>query len=315
MRIVFMGTPDFAVPCLQALLQQAYEVVGVFTQPDKPKGRGYKMIPPPVKVAAVEAGLSVYQPLSLRKGEEAEQAMQTLQELNPDVIVVVAYGQILPKAVLDLPKYGCINIHGSLLPAYRGAAPMQMCLLNGETETGVTSMQMAEGLDTGDMLVKAALPIGADETFASLHDRLAELGASVLLETLEKLAAGTLQPEPQDDAKSSYAGRITKEMSALHFEQPANTLHNIIRGITGFTTLDGKRLKVYASHVVTTAMPEELPCGAVADAEKLIVKCGDGLGLQLLEVQPEGKKRMKAADFLRGKSIPYGTVLGKAEQK
>ena len=165
MRIVFMGTPDFAVPCLQALLQQAYDVVGVFTQPDKPKGRGYKMIPPPVKAAAVEAGLSVYQPLSLRKGEEAEQAMQTLQELNPDVIVVVAYGQILPKAVLDLPKYGCINIHGSLLPAYRGAAPMQMCLLNGETETGVTSMQMAEGLDTGDMLVKAALPIGADETF------------------------------------------------------------------------------------------------------------------------------------------------------
>ena len=315
MRIVFMGTPDFAVPCLQALLQQAYEVVGVFTQPDKPKGRGYKMIPPPVKAAAVEAGLSVYQPLSLRKGEEAEQAMQTLQELNPDVIVVVAYGQILPKAVLDLPKYGCINIHGSLLPAYRGAAPMQMCLLNGETETGVTSMQMAEGLDTGDMLVKAALPIGADETFASLHDRLAELGASVLLETLEKLEAGTLQPEPQDDAKSSYAGRITKEMSALHFEQPANILHNIIRGITGFTTLDGKRLKVYASHVVTTAMPEELPCGAVADAEKLIVNGGDGLGLQLLEVQPEGKKRMKAADFLRGKSIPYGTVLGKAEQK
>ena len=181
MRIVFMGTPDFAVPCLQALLQQAYDVVGVFTQPDKPKGRGYKMIPPPVKAAAVEAGLSVYQPLSLRKGEEAEQAMQTLQELNPDVIVVVAYGQILPKAVLDLPKYGCINIHGSLLPAYRGAAPMQMCLLNGETETGVTSMQMAEGLDTGNMLVKAALPIGADETFASLHDRLAELGASVLL--------------------------------------------------------------------------------------------------------------------------------------
>ena len=201
MKIVYMGTPDFAVPCLQALLQQAYEVVGVFTQPDKPKGRGYKMIPPPVKAAAVEAGLSVYQPLSLRKGEEAEQAMQTLQELAPDVIVVVAYGQILPKAVLDLPKYGCINIHGSLLPAYRGAAPMQMCLLNGETETGVTSMQMAEGLDTGDMLVKEALPILADQTFDSLHDRLAELGASVLLETLEKLAAGTLQPERGRDAQ------------------------------------------------------------------------------------------------------------------
>ena len=214
MRIVFMGTPDFAVPCLQALLQQAYEVVGVFTQPDKPKGRGYKMIPPPVKAAAVEAGLSVYQPLSLRKGEEAEQAMQTLQELNPDVIVVVAYGQILPKAVLDLPKYGCINIHASLLPAYRGAAPMQMCLLNGETETGVTSMQMAEGLDTGDMLVKAALPIGADETFASLHDRLAELGASVLLETLEKLPAATFLTMTSSGTIETFLTAVSRSLSS-----------------------------------------------------------------------------------------------------
>ncbi len=310
MKIVFMGTPDFAVPCLQALLNSSHTVAAVFTQPDKPKGRGYKMIPPPVKVAAETAGVPVYQPVSLRKGEDAEQAMQTLQTIAPDVIVVVAYGQILTKSVLDLPKYKCINIHGSLLPAYRGAAPMQMCLLNGETETGITSMEMAEGLDTGDMLIKASLSIGEDETFSSLHDRLAELGASVLLETLEKLEAGTLQSEPQEDAKSSYAGRITKEMSALHFSEPAAKLHNIIRGITGFTTLDGKRLKVYASHIIRKTMPEELPCGAVADVEQLVVKCGDGLGLQFLEVQPEGKKRMPASDFLRGKSIPYGTVLG-----
>lgn len=310
MKIVFMGTPDFAVPCLQVLLDSPHTVAAVFTQPDKPKGRGYKMIPPPVKVAAEAAGVPIYQPLSLRKGADAEQAMQILQTIAPDVIVVVAYGQILPKCILDLPKYKCINIHGSLLPAYRGAAPMQMCLLNGETETGITSMEMAEGLDTGDILIKVALPIGEDETFASLHDRLAELGAKVLLETLEKLEANTLQPEPQDDTRSSYAGRITKEMSALHFAEPAAKLHNIIRGITGFTTLDGKRLKVYASHIIRKTMPEELPCGAVADTEQLVIKCGDGLGLQFLEVQPEGKKRMPAADFLRGKSIPYGTVLG-----
>jgi methionyl-tRNA formyltransferase len=311
MKIVFMGTPDFAVPCLQALLHSTeHDVAAVFTQPDKPKGRGYKMIPPPVKAAALEANIPVYQPLSLRKGEDAEQALQTLQEIAPDVIVVVAYGQILPKTILDLPRYHCINIHGSLLPAYRGAAPMQMCLLNGETETGVTAMQMAEGLDTGDMLVKASLSIGEDETFASLHDRLAALGAEVLLETLAQLEAGTVNPEPQEEAASSYAGRITKEMSALHFEQPANVLHNIIRGITGFTTLDGKRLKVYASHVIKETMPEDLPVGAVADAQKLVIKCGDGFGLQLLEVQPEGKKRMQTADFLRGKSIPYGTVFG-----
>ena len=311
MRIVFMGTPDFSVPCLQALIDDGHDVCAVFTQPDKPKGRHGVLTPPPVKELALKYDIPVYQPKTLKTDE----AKELFKSLNADLAIVVAYGKILPGEFIHAPKYGCINMHASLLPKLRGAAPIQWSIITGEKRTGVTSMQMAEGLDTGDMLVKAALPIGADETFASLHDRLAELGASVLLETLEKLEAGTLQPEPQDDAKSSYAGRITKEMSALHFEQPANTLHNIIRGITGFTTLDGKRLKVYASHVVTTAMPEELPCGAVADAEKLIVKCGDGLGLQLLEVQPEGKKRMKAADFLRGKSIPYGTVLGKVEQK
>lgn len=310
MNIVFMGTPDFAVPCLKVLAESTHTVAAVFTQPDKPKGRGYKMIPTPVKAAAESYGIPVYQPLSLRKGEDAEQAMQILQEMQPDVIVVVAYGQLLPKSILDLPKYRCINIHGSLLPAYRGAAPMQYALLNGETETGITSMWMAEGLDTGDMLMKASLPIGEDETFASLHDRLAELGAAVLMDTLTALENGTVQPEPQDDTISSYAGRITKEMCALHFDKPAVELHNIIRGITGFTLLEGKRLKMYASHVVASSMPEDLPYGAVVDTEQFVIKCGDGMGLQLLEVQPEGKKRMKTADFLRGKALQYGMVLG-----
>ncbi len=310
MRIVFMGTPDFAVPCLRALAEGGHEISGVFTQPDKPKGRGYKMIPTPVKAAAQEYGIPVYQPLSLRKGEDAEAAMETLKQLAPELIVVVAYGQILPKEILDLPKYHCINIHASLLPAYRGAAPIHWSVLNGETKTGVTSMLMAEGLDTGDMLIKSETEIGENESSSSLHDRLSEMGAKVLLETVEALEKGTVTPEPQDDALSSYASRITKEMSALDFSQPALQLHNIIRGITGFTTLEGKRLKVYGSQV-TGKVSDALENGAVADSEKLIVKCGDGLGIMFTEIQPEGKKRMKTEDYLRGKKIEAGTVLGK----
>ncbi len=305
-----MGTPDFAVPCLRALAEGGHEISGVFTQPDKPKGRGYKMIPTPVKAAAQEYGIPVYQPLSLRKGEDAEAAMETLKQLAPELIVVVAYGQILPKEILDLPKYHCINIHASLLPAYRGAAPIHWSVLNGETKTGVTSMLMAEGLDTGDMLIKSETEIGENESSSSLHDRLSEMGAKVLLETVEALEKGTVTPEPQDDALSSYASRITKEMSALDFSQPALQLHNIIRGITGFTTLEGKRLKVYGSQV-TGKVSDALENGAVADSEKLIVKCGDGLGIMFTEIQPEGKKRMKTEDYLRGKKIEAGTVLGK----
>lgn len=310
MRIVFMGTPDFAVPCLRALAEGGHEVAGVFTQPDKPKGRGYKMIPTPVKAAAQEYGIPVYQPLSLRKGEDAVTSMETLRALNPELIVVVAYGQILPKEILELPKHHCINIHASLLPAYRGAAPIQWSVLNGEIKTGVTSMLMAEGLDTGDMLLRAETEIGGDESADSLHDRLSEMGARVLLDTVEAIEKGTLQPEPQDDALSSYAVRITKEMSALDFSKPAQQLHNIIRGITGFTTLEGKRLKVYASQVAALSDGAELANGAVADTEHFVIKCGDGMGLRLTEIQPEGKKRMKTEDFLRGKKLEKGIVLG-----
>ncbi len=311
MRIVFMGTPDFAVPCLRALADNGHDVAGVFTQPDKPKGRGYKMIPTPVKAAAQEYNIPVYQPLSLRKGEDAEASMNILRELAPELIVVVAYGQILPKEILELPEHKCINIHASLLPAYRGAAPIQWSVLNGEKVTGVTSMLMAEGLDTGDMLIKSETEIGEDETASSLHDRLSEMGAKVLLDTVNAIENGTLIAEPQDDALSSYAVRITKEMSALDFGRTAQELHNVIRGITGFTTLEGKRLKAYGSKVVEIRNGDALENGAVADTEKLIVKCGDGMGLMLTEIQPEGKKRMKTEDFLRGKKIETGTVLGK----
>ncbi len=310
MKIVFMGTPDFAVPCLRALVKGGHEVSAVFTQPDKPKGRGYKMIPTPVKAAAMEYDIPVYQPLSLRKGEDAESALAALRELVPELIVVVAYGQILPKEILELPKYGCVNIHASLLPAYRGAAPIQWSVLNGEKKTGVTSMLMAEGLDTGDMLIKSETEIGENETASSLHDRLSLMGAEVLTETVKAMEDGTLEPEAQDDSLSTYASRITKEMSALDFEKSAQELHNIIRGITGFTTLEGKRLKVYASEL-TGSVCGDLENGAVADTDKFIVKCGDGCGLRLTEIQPEGKKRMKTEDYLRGKKIEAGTILGK----
>lgn len=307
MRIVYMGTPDIAVPCLRLLANSEHEVVGVFTQPDRPKGRGHHTIPTAVKAAAQEYQIPVYQPLSLRKGDDAEAAMKTLRQLAPDLIVVMAYGQILPKAVLDLPKYHCINMHASLLPAYRGAAPIQWVILNGETKTGITAMQMAEGLDTGDMLLKKEIAIGPEETAAELHDRLAELAAETLAETLKALEENTLVPEPQNDALSSYAGRITKEMSELDFTRPAAELHNLIRGITGFTMLDGKRLKVYASKVVSGV--SGLP-GTVVDPVGFVVACGDGNGLRLTEIQPEGKRRMAAADFLRGKKLTNGEKLG-----
>ena len=250
------------------------------------------------------------QPLSLRKGEDAAAALETLRQLAPDLIVVLAYGQLLPKEVLELPKYRCINLHASLLPAYRGAAPIQWVILNGETKTGVTAQQMAEGLDTGDMLVKKEIAIGAEETAEELYERLSELCVETLSETLEQLEAGTLQGTPQDDAQSSYASRITKEMSALDFTRPAAELHNLIRGITGFTMLEGKRLKVYGSRVVEGVSGE---AGTIAEPEDFVVACGDGNGLRFTEIQPEGKRRMAAADFLRGKKLKKGEKLGNAE--
>lgn len=308
MRIVFMGTPEFAVPPLEALAAAGHDIVGVFTQPDKPNGRKMKLVPSPVKKAAVLHGITVYQPTSLRKGEDAEKAFADLQSLAPDCIVVAAYGQILPKSVLDLPKYGCINIHASLLPKYRGAAPIQRVILDGEKETGVTVMQMAEGLDTGDMLLKGALTIGENETADELHDRLSALGAELIVQTMQGLEQGTLTPEPQDDALSCYAAMITKSMSALDFSHPALELHRIVCALTGFTALEGKRLKVYRS-AIASGKTDAAP-GTIIDENSFTVACGEGTLLTLTEVQLEGSKRMQTVDFLRGKKLTRGTRLG-----
>ena len=309
MKIVFMGTPEFAVPCLRALAESSHEVAAVFTQPDKPKGRGYKMIPTPVKAAAEEYGLPVYQPLSLRKGDDAAESMEILKNIAPDLIVVTAYGQILPKEILELPEHGCINIHASLLPKYRGAAPINWVLLRGETETGVTSMQMSEGLDTGDMLITRATGIGENETYQELYSRLSEMGGEVLLETLEALEKGELRPVPQDDSLSCYSPMIRKEMSSLDFTKSAAEIHNTIRGVTGFTMMNGKRLKVFRSEISDNIAPGTEP-GTIVDTESFAVACGDGKSVIFREIQLEGSKRMNTADFLRGRKLTKGEKLG-----
>lgn len=307
-KIVFMGTPDFAVPSLCALADSGIEVAAVFTQPDKPNGRKYKLVPSPVKKKALEYAIPVYQPASLRKDPDASEMLQVLQEIAPDCIVVAAYGQILPKEILELPKYGCVNVHASLLPRYRGAAPIQRCILEGENETGVTIMQMAEGLDTGDMLLKGALAIGENETASELHDRLAALGAELLPKALAGLEDGSITPEQQDDSLSCYAAMIRKDMSALDFTKPAEELHRTICALTGFTTLDGKRFKVFRSALCSGK--GDAPCGTVTDPEALIVQCGDGTLLRLTEVQIEGGKRLPASDFIRGKKLSAGQRFG-----
>ncbi|MBQ8296212.1 MAG: methionyl-tRNA formyltransferase [Ruminococcus sp.] len=309
MKIVFMGTPDFAVPCLRALAESGHEVAAVFTQPDKPKGRGYKMIPTPVKKAAQEYELPVYQPLSLRKGDDAAESLELLRAIAPELIVVTAYGQILPKEILELPEYGCVNIHASLLPRYRGAAPINWCILNGETRTGVTSMLMAEGLDTGDMLLKRETEIGENETYQELYERLSVIGGELLMETIDALEKGTVTPEKQDDSLSCYSPMIRKDMSALDFSKSAAEIHNTIRGVTGFTMLGGKRLKVYSS-VIEKGNASEAQNGEIVNPDSFTVKCGDGGLVTFCEIQLEGSKRMRTADFLRGKKLTKGELLG-----
>ncbi|MGI5958854.1 MAG: methionyl-tRNA formyltransferase [Massiliimalia sp.] len=311
MRIVFMGTPEFAVPCLQALLDSGEQVVGVYTQPDKPKGRGHKVLPPPVKELAMKYDIPVFQPVSLKKDPaEAEQ----LKNLAPDLIVVVAYGKILPKSILDIPPLGCVNVHASLLPKYRGAGPIQWSVLNGETKTGVTTMYMAEGLDTGDMILKAETAIGENETADELHDRLSVLGAETLVKTVALLKEGSAPRIPQDDSLSCYAPMLSKEMSQIDFTQPANLVHNKIRGLSSWpcavTTLMGKRLKVYRSELVNGyhGKPGEILCN-----KTFVVGCGENTAIRFTEVQFEGSKRMKSEDFLRGKQVQLGTICGERQ--
>ncbi|MBQ9131738.1 MAG: methionyl-tRNA formyltransferase [Clostridia bacterium] len=307
MRILFMGTPDFALFSLRALVEAGEDVIGVVTQPDKPRGRGYTLTPPPVKVYALEKGLPVYQPATLR----GEEFAALLAEIDPEVIVVVAFGKILPANVLEYPKYGCVNVHGSLLPAYRGAAPMQRAIIDGCAETGITTMMMDVGLDTGDMLLKKTVAIDLHDNFETVHDKLGECGAALLLETLDALEKGTAVRIPQDDTLATYAAKIEKEDCALDFSQSAKAVHDRIRGLSpiplSFThTPDGKMLKVVASDFAEgKGKPGEV---ISLDDGRITVACGEG-AVALLTVLPEGKKRMSAADFINGRKISVGDLL------
>ena len=305
MRIVFMGTPDFAVPSLQALIDAGHDVCAVYTQPDKPQGRKQILTAPPVKTLALEHDIPVFQPNTLKN--EDEQAR--LRELAPEVIIVVAYGKLLPKAVLDIPPHGCINVHGSLLPRWRGAAPIQWAVIAGDEMAGVTTMQMAEGLDTGDMLLTYETKVGEKETAGELFDRLAQSGAELLIQTLVKL--DEITPRPQDDAQSCYAHMLDKQMAVIDWSKSAHEIDCLIRGLNpwpiALTTLSGERLKVFAAE--KAAGNGEPGTVLEADPKKgLTVACGEG-ALGLTEIQLVGGKRMKATDFLRGHVIEVGTKL------
>lgn len=302
-----MGTPDFSVPCLEALIKSDNEVVGVFTQPDKPKGRGYEMTPPPVKVCALENDISVFQPVSMRNGE----ALEIINSLNVDLIIVVAFGKILPKEILESVKYGCINIHASLLPKLRGAAPIQWSIINGETESGVTSMQMDVGLDTGDMLIKKSVPITENMNAGELHDALSVLGAEVLLETIEKI--DNLNPQKQDDSLSNYAPMLSKELCPIDFTKSAQEIHDKIRGLCPWpvatTKINGKNFKIHKSQILSEEFSGK--SGEIVDNNnRLVVKCGDGASIEILEIQAEGKRKTDTASFLRGHKIEIGTIIG-----
>lgn len=303
MRIVFMGTPDFAVPSLKRLIQDGHEIVGVYTQPDKPKNRGMKLTPSPVKVVALEHNLPVFQPKTLK--DEAVQ--QELKALAPELMVVAAYGKILPQAILDIPAVGCINVHSSLLPKYRGAAPINWAILNGESETGVTIMHVVAALDAGDIILQAATPIDLDESVEQLHDRLAVMGAELLGQAVAELAAGTAPRIPQDESQYTYAPMLSRELSPIDWTRSALEIHNQIRGLVPWpaTTMElkGTRFKVFAS--LLTGENENQPAGTVLGADKkgIRVVCGDGGVLCITEVQAPGKKRMKATDYLRGHPI------------
>ena len=309
MRIVYMGTPDFAVNPLRALAEAGYEVVGVVTQPDKPKGRGKTMMSTPVKEEALKHGYPVYQPVKVREPE----FMETLKALEPDIIVVAAFGQIIPGSILELPKFGCINIHASLLPKYRGAAPIQQAVIDGEKESGVTIMKMGTGLDTGDMISKIVVPITPSETGGSLFDKLAEAGAELLIKTLPHIFDGTAVYEKQpEESPTPYAGMITKQMGKMDFSKSAKELERLVRGLnpwpSAFTFWNGKTLKVWESFVTEDADASGLEPGTVVKTDKngIYVACGQGV-LVLSQVQLEGKKRMDADAFLRGCKIDAGS--------
>lgn len=314
MRIVFMGTPDFAVGTLEKIIESGYEVAAVVTQPDKPKGRDKKLSPPPVKECALKHNLTVLQPQRARD----EVFVQELKRYNPDAIVVVAFGQILPESILHMTKYGCINVHASLLPQYRGASPIQWAVIDGCKKTGVTTMLMDKGIDTGDILMVREYELAKKETGGSLFDKLSLLGAELLIETLKGMETGSIKPVKQDDEKSSYVKILTKTMGHIDFTKPADEIERLIRGLnpwpSAFTYINKKMLKIWNADVIECIEDIEVPQNnlvgtAFVSKEKMYVVCGSGF-LELKEVQLEGKKRMCIEDFLRGNRIENGMILG-----
>ena len=314
MRIVFMGTPDFSVPALEALVKGGHQVIAAVTQPDKPKGRGKAVLMTPVKEKALEMGIPVYQPVKVREPE----FVKTLADLAPDVIVVVAFGQILPKSILEIPRYGCVNIHASLLPKYRGAAPIQWAVIDGEKETGVTTMFMNEGLDTGDMLEKEVVPLDPKETGGSLHDKLSAVGGRLILSTLKGLEDGTLKGTPQTDEGSCYAKMLKKSLGDIDWTMDGAAIERLIRGLnpwpSAYTSLHGKTLKIWDADVTDREYGVEPGTVAEVSKDQLIIQTGKG-SLSVRSLQLEGKKRMDIEDFLRGYSLEKGTVLERRAAK
>jgi methionyl-tRNA formyltransferase len=310
MKLVFMGTPAFAAPSLQALYDAGYDIAGVFTQPDRPSGRGGKITGSPVKALAENLKLTVFQPVSIKD----KASLATIRMLEPECIVVVAYGQILPQEILEYPAYGCVNVHASLLPAYRGAAPIHWAVINGETRTGVTTMRMDQGLDTGDILLTREIPISPNATTGEIHDELMILGAEVLLQTLASLREGTLAAVPQT-GDSSYAPLLQREHEKLEWSLPAKTIHDRIRGLSpwpgAFTTFRGEQIKIWRSELISEgefseALPKLLPGEIMlGKGEGLMAGTGQG-GLKIIELQPAGKKRMSAFAFYNGRQIRNG---------
>ena len=309
MKLVYMGTPDFAVPPLTALVEAGHEVAAVVAQPDKPKGRGKAVLMTPVKEKALSYGIPVYQPARVKKDEEF---LKTLREINPDAIVVAAFGQILPKEILELPKYGCVNIHASLLPKYRGAAPIQWAVIDGEKESGITTMMMDVGLDTGDMLDRTVIPLAEDETGGSLFEKLSRAGGPLILKTLEALENGTAVRTKQPEEGATYAGMLDKSLGNIDWTQSAAKIERLIRGLnpwpSAYTGYKGKTMKLWAADVLEGTF-EGVPGEIIkVEKERFLVRTGDG-ALAVKELQLEGKKRMDAASFLRGFSLEEGEIL------
>ncbi|HOP99258.1 MAG TPA: methionyl-tRNA formyltransferase [Acetivibrio clariflavus] len=310
MKIVFMGTPEFAIPSLDMLLKEGYDVAAVVTQPDKPKGRGNKMSPPPVKEYAMEHGIEVLQPEKVK----TEEFVEKIKAINPDLLVTAAYGKILPKSVLDIPKHGCINVHGSLLPKYRGAAPIQWSIINGEKVTGITTMYTDVGMDTGDMLVKAEIEITEDMTAGELHDKLSVLGAEVLKETLKRLENGTLERIPQNDEEATYAPMMTKETGCIDWSKSSREIHNLVRGTNpwpgAYTFYNDKKMKIWMTSVISDE-EHDSKAGTILKVSKdgIVVACGLGK-LNIKEIQFENARKMSVEEYICGHKIDEGELLG-----